>query len=387
MNRKDAKTRRMSRRKLLIGPLCVGSLCAFAPLRFAFGQTASRETAVRRQSSVVTPFAPVVPGYRLHFPRDAGSHPEFRIEWWYVTGWLKEETGQPLGFQITFFRGRPKLQQDNPSAFTPHQVIIAHAALSDPEHGRLLRAQRAARVAFDLAGAALDNTRVWIDQWRLHQEENSYRASIAAQEFSLELAFTATQPPLLQGENGFSRKGPAPESASYYYSVPHLKAGGTVTRGGNRRRVTGTAWMDHEWSSQYLEKEATGWDWIGINLADGGALMAFRMRDRQGGHFWAGGALRHANGRLEVFSPDQVRFIPRRKWKSPRTGTNYPVSFLVRAGDREFAIEPLFDDQENDTRTSTGTIYWEGAVRAYRGGNEAGLGYLELTGYWRPLNL
>jgi len=111
------------------------------------------------------------------------------------------------------------------------------------------------------------------------------------------------------------------------------------------------------------------------------------MRDRQGGHFWAGGALRHANGRLEVFSPDQVRFIPRREWKSPRTGTNYPVSFLVRAGDREFAIEPLFDDQENDTRTSTGAIYWEGAVRAYRGGNETGLGYLELTGYWRPLNL
>lgn len=353
----------------------------------ALAQATASSSTVTHHPSPLTPFAPVVPGYQLRFPRDAGSHPEFRIEWWYVTGWLNEVAGQPLGFQITFFRGRPKLQQDNPSAFTPHQVIIAHAALSDPGYGRLIRAQRAARAVFELAGAALDDTRVWIDEWRLHREENFYRASIPAREFSLELKLTTTQPPLKQGQDGFSRKGPAPESASYYYSIPHLRVSGTLARGGTPRRVAGTAWLDHEWSSEYLAQDATGWDWIGINLADGGALMAFRMRDRQGGHFWAGGALRRANGRLEVFSPDQVRFIPRREWKSPRTGTNYPVSFLVRAGDREFAIEPLFDDQENDTRTSTGTIYWEGAVRVYRAGAAVGLGYLELTGYWRPLNL
>ena len=133
--------------------------------------------------------------------------------------------------------------------------------------------------------------------------------------------------------------------------------------------------------------DAVGWDWIGINLEDGGALMAFRMRDQQGGHLWAGGALRHADGRLKVFAPGEVRFDPRREWQSARTGTNYPVSFLVRAGDREFAIEPLFDDQEHDTRASTGTIYWEGAVRALRDGKPVGLGYLELTGYWRRMEL
>ena len=327
----------------------------------------------------MTPFARVVPGYRLQFPRDEGSHPDFRIEWWYITGWLNEPA-RPLGFQITFFRARPSLKHDNPSAFNPRQIMVAHAALSDPSHGRLLHAQRAARDGFALAGADSGRTRVWIDEWRLHQEGRIYRAWIPTQDFSIDLVLDAVQPPLLQGDNGFSRKGPTPESASYYYSLPHLKVEGNVTRGGEQLRVAGTAWLDHEWSSQYLEQDATGWDWIGINLSDGAALMAFRMRDRQGGHFWAGGALRRADGSRRVFSPADIRFIPRREWRSARTGTNYPVSWVVKAGDLELAIEPLFDDQEHDTRASSGTIYWEGAVRALRGGRPIGRGYLELTG-------
>jgi predicted secreted hydrolase len=323
----------------------------------------------------------------MRFPRDAGSHPEFRIEWWYVTGWLNESAAHPLGFQITFFRGRPNLRQDNPSAFTPHQVIIAHAALSDPELGHLIHVQRAARAVFELAGAARDDTRVWIDDWTLEHRDRDYRARIPAGELQFDLALTPSQPPLLQGNGGMSRKGPAPESASYYYSEPHLKVRGTVSRGARPLPVTGSAWLDHEWSSSYLPKEASGWDWIGINLADGGALMVFRMRDRRGSAFWAGGTLRRPDGSVEIYAPSDVRFTSRREWRSPRTGTRYPVSWTVRAGDLVLAVEPLMDDQENDTRTSTGTIYWEGAVRVYRAGAPVGLGYLELTGYWRALNL
>jgi predicted secreted hydrolase len=323
----------------------------------------------------------------MRFPRDEGSHPEFRLEWWYITGWLSDEAGMPRGFQITFFRARPDLKHDNPSAFAPRQIMIAHAALSDPAAGRLVHAQRAARAGFGLAGAGEERLQVWIDEWRLQQEEDSYRARILAQEFSLELEFAATQPPLLQGVDGFSRKGPAPESASYYYSLPHLKVSGLHTRDGKQHQVNGVAWFDHEWSSQYMESDAVGWDWIGVNLDDGGALMAFRMRDRQGGSFWAGGALRRADGRITVFTPAEVRFTPRREWRSARTGTRYPVSWLVAAGDLELAVEPLFDDQEHDTRASTGTIYWEGAVRALRSGKPVGHGYLELTGYWRRPNL
>jgi predicted secreted hydrolase len=369
----DLKSGGISRRRAL---LWIGS-ALYAPEGLA---------RVTSNESRVTSFAQVVPGYRVQFPRDEGSHPDFRIEWWYITGWLNEAT-RPLGFQITFFRARPNLKHDNPSAFNPRQIMVAHAALSDPSHGRLLHAQRAARDGFALAGADSGRTRVWIDEWRLHQEENSYRARILAQEFSLELECAATQPPLLQGENGFSRKGPAPESASYYYSLPHLKVEGNLTRGGEQLRVAGTAWLDHEWSSQYLEKDAAGWDWIGVNLSDGAALMAFRMRDRHGGHFWAGGALRRADGSLRVFSPADIRFTPRREWRSARTGTNYPVSWMLKAGDLELTVEPLFDDQEHDTRASSGTIYWEGAVRALRNGKPAGVGYLELTGYWRRVEL
>lgn len=332
------------------------------------------------------PFAPVTPGYQLEFPRDAGSHPEFRIEWWYVTGWLQAE-GQPLGFQITFFRGRPRFHHDNPSTFTPHQVIVAHAALSDPRRGQLISTQRAARVVFELAGAALDDTRVWIGDWKLERREGGYRAAIADRAFEIALSLTPSQPPLLQGTRGFSRKGPAPESASYYYSEPHLEVGGTASHNGARRAVSGSAWLDHEWSSGYLPQQASGWDWIGINLADGGALMAFRMRDRRGGVFWAGGTHRGSGGQVETYDPSDVVFEARREWRSPRTGTVYPVSWLVRAGRLEITIEPLMDDQEHDTRRSTGAIYWEGAVRAYRGGVEVGRGYLELTGYWRPLRL
>ena len=322
----------------------------------------------------------------MRFPRDEGAHPEFRIEWWYITGWLNEATA-PLGFQVTFFRARPELKQDNPSTFAPRQVLIAHAALSDPAEGRLLSAQRAARAGFDLADTEMGRTRVWIDDWMLQQTGATYQARIAARDFSLELAFDATQPHFRQGRNGFSRKGPGRDSASYYYSLPHLKARGAVVRGGKPLSVAGSAWLDHEWSSQYLETQAVGWDWTGINLADGSALMLFRMRGRQGGAHWAGGSLRHRDGRLETYAPGQIVFTARRTWRSPRTGTTYPVSFTIRAGKREYTLEPLFDDQEHDTRASSGAIYWEGAVRVLSSGKPAGLGYLELTGYWRRVNL
>jgi len=373
MNRKDAKTQRQSRRGFCIAPLCAGFLCAFAPLRFAFAQNR---------------FAPVVPGYRMQFPRDEGSHPDFRLEWWYVTGWLDHDSAHPLGFQITFFRARPDLKHDNPSAFTPRQILIAHAALSDPAHRRLLPAQRAARAGFGLAGADEGRTRVWIDDWSLEQQEGVYRATIPGDEVQFQFNFAPTQPPLLQGDSGFSRKGPAPASASYYYSLPHLAVSGTLRRRkGAAQQVTGTAWLDHEWSSQYMDENAVGWDWIGINLDGGAALMVFRMRDRNGGQFWAGGTLRRADGTLRVFAPSEIRLTPQRDWHSPRTGTRYPVSWRVEAGGQQLAIEPLMDDQEHDARASAGTIYWEGAARALQQGKPIGRGYLELTGYWRRQRL
>jgi predicted secreted hydrolase len=304
----------------------------------------------------------VSPGRKLVFPRDHGAHPEYRTEWWYVTGWLETVTG-PAGFQITFFRARPEEQTDNPSQFNPRQVLFAHAALSDPKRGRLLHDQRAARAGFSLAHAETDRTGVWIDDWRLELEGYRYEARIAAREFELDLSLVASQL-VLQGENGFSRKGHRPAEASYYYSRPHLNVNGKL----NGRDVEGSAWLDHEWSSAYMAPEAAGWDWCGINLFDGGSLTAFQMRDRKGGVHYA--------------SPG-TSFKTLRKWKSPRTGVEYPVSMEVNG----LRLEPLMDDQELDSRASTGTIYWEGAVTAYKGNSALGRGYLELTGYWKPMKL
>ena len=342
---------------------------------------------VTREPSPVTPYAPVVPGYRIRFPEDEGSHPDFRTEWWYITGWLEAPKRAPFGFQITFFRARGDIDEVNPSAFTPRQVIIAHAALSDRTRGHLVHDQKLARAAFDLAGTDRGRVRVWIHDWSLVQERETYRALIAARDFALDLEFTPTQAPLLQGDQGFSRKGPRPESASYYYSFPHLRVDGSVAESGRRATIQGSAWLDHEWSSSYMDERASGWDWIGINFHDGSALMAFRMRSREGGKFWAGGAYRSGAGIRRAFSAAEVEFVPLRSWRSPRTGATYPVAWRVEIPGMRVTLEPLMDDQEHDTRASVGTVYWEGAVNAVVDGKPAGRGYLELTGYWQAMKL
>lgn len=328
------------------------------------------------------------PGRILQFPRDHGSHPAFRIEWWYITGWLQDHAARDLGFQITFFRARPQLRPGNPSAFTPEHIIIAHAAIADPMQGRLIHSQKAARAVFELAGAATGDTRVWLDDWHLARRGTTYEASIATVELALELKLTPTQPLLLQGVNGYSRKAAAAEAASHYYSLPHLQVSGTLRDNSQSRAVSGKAWLDHEWSSSYLPANAAGWDWIGINLDDGGALMAFRMRQRDTGRpLWSAATLREASGKSRTYAANAVRFTALRTWQSPRTGTRYPVAFRVQIGGLEIELEPLMDDQENDTRPTTGAVYWEGAVRVSSRGRRIGSGYLELTGYGRPLAL
>ena len=207
----------------------------------------------------------VVPGRTLEFPRDHGAHPDFRTEWWYVTGWLRSDA-RDLGFQVTFFRSRPLIGEASPSAFAPRQLLFAHAAIADPAVGRLLHDQRAARAGFGLAGASEATMDVRIDDWSMALAGAAYRVRIPAREFALDLELAPSQPILFQGEAGFSRKGPERRHASYYYSRPHLAVRGTVARGGRRERVDGSAWLDHEWSSEYLAPEAAGWDWVGLNL-------------------------------------------------------------------------------------------------------------------------
>ena len=330
-------------------------------------------------------FAVVKPGVTLTFPRDHGAHPEFRTEWWYVTGWLKTDRQEDLGFQITFFRSKLPGDTTNPSAFAPRQIIFAHAAVSDPKRGTLRHGQRIARAGFGLAGARTGDMAVNVDGWQLKRRSDGRMvAQIRNDDFDLDLVLTPTQAAILQGDGGYSQKGPSPLEASHYYSLPQLAATGSLTRDGKSTVVTGTAWLDREWSSTLLNPRAVGWDWLGLNMDDGGALTLFRVRDGKGADVWAGGSYRDKTGRLVRLGPGDVRFLPGRSWPSPRTGATYPVAPTVRVQlpgrMLELPVTPLFDDQELDSRRGGGPVYWEGAVTV-----PGGRGYLEMTGYATPL--
>lgn len=335
----------------------------------------------------VAPYPVVRPGVALRFPADHGAHPQFRTEWWYVTGWLRTATGEDLGFQVTFFRTRPPIDNRNPSRFAARQVLFAHAGLSDPRAGRLLHGERAARQGFGLANARTGDADVAIRNWQLRRApDGRWTTRVTTNDFAFALDFVPTQPPILQGAAGYSRKGARPEEASYYYSIPQLQVTGRVRRGDKIVAVTGKAWLDREWSSDYLAPKAQGWDWTGLNFDDGSALMAFRIRRKGGGVLWAGGSFRQANGGMTVLGPKDVTFRPLATWRSKATGAVYPVrqELSIRIGGRigRWRLEPLFPAQELDARRSGLPVYWEGAVRT-----PGGRGYLELTGYDKAMEM
>jgi len=347
----------------------------------------------------------------LVFPRDHGSHPDSSIEWWYITGHTRLGVGDAarvLGFQLTFFRSRVQATQNMASRFAARHLLFAHAAVTDVQGKRFWHDQRIARAGFDVAAASETDTALRLRDWTLTHDNGHYRARIVAQDFDLELDFASTQALLLQGDRGWSRKGPRPEQATFYYSRPQLSFRGHITLQGQRLAVqgdgagnadpsrfapgTGAAWLDHEWSDSVLDANAVGWDWCGINLFDGSALTAFRIRDKDGNTMWDGGSFRHPklnDGiRPYVFSRGEAVFQAVRGWKSPVTNTTYPVEWLLRTPAENYVLRALMDNQELDSRNSTGAIYWEGLCDLYDSQRQhVGRGYLELTGYAKPLVL
>ena len=329
-----------------------------------------------------------LPERTLQFPRDFGSHPDLRTEWWYITGHARTSAGREFGFQVTFFRSRVDAAQGMRSAFAAKNLVFAHAAVTDLEGRVLLHDQRIARAGFGVASASEADTDVRLRDWSLVRSNGGYAARVPAGEFALDLRFTPTQPVLLQGKSGLSRKGPEEAQASYYYSEPQLKTQGRLTLKGQAFDVDGPAWLDHEWSEALMHPEAVGWDWIGMNLDDGSALTAFRLRRRDGSALWAGGSFRARDGALRVFSNDEVRFDGANAWTSPRTQARYPTQWRVQTPSGSFEVRSLLDDQELDSRGSTGGVYWEGVSDLLDAqGRRVGRGYLEMTGYAAPLRL
>ena len=390
-------------------PFVAGLLPALAAMR------ARAEVAVAPPGdAAATDAAPRGVTHRtLRFPADHGAHPDTHIEWWYVTGWLALGSASgagkrpDFGFQVTFFRTRTELAETSASRFAARQLVFAHVALTDlgadaGRGGGLVHDQRSGREGFGLVQtpAASGSQSVRLRDWSLQRTPASspgaaaeqWRIAVRADRFALDLDLAGTQPMMLQGDAGYSQKGPEPRQASHYYSEPQLRVRGRVTRAGAvDRDVVGTAWLDHEWSNELMPAEAVGWDWVGFNLLDGAALMAFRLRRGDGTLLWAGGSFRagpDGSGATHAFTADQVRFDAVRRWTSPRTQAAYPVEWILNTPAGRWRVVALQDDQELDSRGSTGSVYWEGvsALKA-EDGRVVGYGYLELTGYAGRLRL
>lgn len=331
----------------------------------------------------------------LRFPHDFGAHPTFRTEWWYITGTLQAaspSTPTPFGFQITFFRSRVDAAERSHSRFAAKQLVFAHTALSDIDRGEMLHDQRIARVGFGLAQASEGDTGLTLRDWTLQRQgpadASFYTSHVAARDYTLDLRLTQTQALMLQGLAGFSQKGPQPLNASHYYSQPQLAVRGQLKYRQQTLAVQGRAWLDHEWSEALLDQDAVGWDWIGMNLRDGSALMAFSLRRRDGSSHWRGGSLRRPGQPSRALCPDEVRFTPGRLWTSPASAARYPVQWQLEIAGERYEVRARMDKQEIDSRRSTGGIYWEGLSDLLDAqGRIVGTGYLEMTGYAAAMTL
>ena len=326
----------------------------------------------------------------LAFPADYGPHDDYQTEWWYYTGNLTADTGEHFGYQLTFFRRAlvpPGQRTPRASDWATSQVYLAHFALTDVAAGRHQAFERFERGAAGLAGAQAAPYRVWLDDWSVQAEAGGQVALQArAGQLALALTLQDLKAPVLQGDQGYSRKGSDPGNASYYYSLTRIATTGSVTARGKTFTVQGLSWMDHEFGTSALEQGVVGWDWFSLQLGDGRELMVYRLR-RAGGAVdrFSGGTLVAPDGSVQRLDAADFVVQATGRWHSPHTGADYPSGWTLeipRAGLR-LTITPYLADQEMDVSYK----YWEGAVKVagtLDGQTVAGNGYVELTGYAGP---
>ena len=359
--------------------VCLG-LAACAPPSSSAARTGIRFLAEGASDG----FARAIEPYEFSFPRDHGPHPEFRTEWWYFTGNLQGDEDRHFGFEVTFFRialeAEPALRS---SAWASNQIWMAHFALTDTARRRFASAERLSRESLGLAGASHEPFRVWVEDWRVaEQDDGSFRLRAAMPEGRIDLTLAALKAPVPQGADGLDAKGPEPGNASYYYSIPRLAVSGTVAAGADAvEQVEGLAWMDREWGTSALSPGIAGWDWFALQLGDGSDLMFYRLRGVDGSTSrFSGGTLVAADGERRVLGPDDVGLKPRDWWVSPTSRARYPVAWTLTLGALRLDVRPVLPDQEIDLSVR----YWEGAVRVTGQGPAGavqGFGYLELAGY------
>jgi predicted secreted hydrolase len=331
-------------------------------------------------------FARAIEPRTFDFPRDHGPHPDYRTEWWYLTGNLETLDGRRFGYQFTIFRNALAAEKaGRESAWATSQVYMAHLAVTDVENRRFYAFERFARGAAGLAGAESEPFRVWLDDWRFEggDQPPPFRLRAENDEVALDLDLEAAKPLVLQGDAGLSRKGREPGNASYYYAFTRLRTSGHVRVGSTDLDVEGSSWLDREWSTSVLEEGQRGWDWFAVQLDDGTDLMVYQMRREDGSPDPASsGSLIGADGSKTLLAREDFELEILDWWTSPESRVRYPSGWRVRvpAEDLVVTVEPVFSDQELDLSV----LYWEGAVdvAGTRSGSPvSGRGYVELTGY------
>jgi predicted secreted hydrolase len=311
----------------------------------------------------------------IEFPRDHGTHPDAAMEWWYYTGHLTDPKGAEYGFQVTFFRVK--------------ELYLAHFAWTDVTSGRFLYEEKTHLGLPGIAGAASGRLDVSNEDWSARAQGQAVRLTAGRRDLGeLVLTLTPSKPPVLNGEEGLSRKGPGPNDYSHYVSITRFSAAGTLTPPkGAPLRLTGTAWFDHEWGPGALPEGAVGWDWFALQLSDGSDLMLYRMRLTGGSASpFSTGTFVPPAGAPKPIAWSDVALASTSAWTSPHSHATYPATWKlsVRSLGLETTITPLVAGQELATLPSTGVTYWEGACRVEgtRGGRPVGgRAYVEMTGY------
>jgi predicted secreted hydrolase len=334
------------------------------------------------------------PGHHFTFPRDHGSHPAFKLEWWYLTGHLFGPNQERFGFQATIFRksGKPPSQPINESRnrFQKEEFFLVHTALLNTLSGEFLHTERLARAGWD-ASASTETLSLHMGDFQLVLSDPTLNkitldAHIRDQA-TFSLSLEPLKPLVVFGENGISRKGNSPTAASWYLTFPRLKTTGTLTLQNKSIPVTGEVWMDHEISSSQLTAQQVGWDWAGIQLDDGREIMVYRLRLKDGSPDPAS-ALSWVDreGHAIMQPASAFSWDGKGVWKSPHSGAAYPLPVQLKATDPatglhvEFILAPLVQDQELQG-TFSDVPYWEGACRVLQNGKPVGSAYVELTGY------
>ena len=340
-------------------------------------------------------FPQAQPGTPLRFPEDHGPHPDYRIEWWYLTANLEDDSGEPVGLQWTLFRQALTApdERPEPAPWAADQLWMAHMAVSRGETHRV--AERFARShsarGDGQAGARAQPFQAWLDDWQLASRieepgtDTFAELTLSAHQaddrggFGYDLTLTAEGPLVLHGENGFSQKS-ADGQGSMYYSQPFWRMDGEVTLDGVTREVSGRGWLDREWSSQLLGPEQEGWDWFSLHLESGHKLMAFQLRGGgEGGDDYRSGTWITPEGEPTALAPDELSLTPLAT--SAVAGRQVPTRWRLDIAhlDLELIVEAPYAERWMATSVS----YWEGEVIAYdaESSERLGEGYLEMTGY------